>query len=52
MSSDIPYDEMYRQKLEELRVEHRDLDEVIEHMMGSANIDELQVRRLKNANYC
>jgi hypothetical protein len=36
-----------REKLEELRSEHRDLDEVIARLTGSANVDQLQIQRLK-----
>ena len=34
-------------KLVELKVEHRDLDEVIATMAKSAGSDELQIKRLK-----
>ena len=34
-------------KLVELKVEHRDLDEVIAEMSRSAASDELQIKRLK-----
>lgn len=36
-----------QQKLEELRLEHRDLDDVIHHLTASAYPDQLQIRRLK-----
>lgn len=36
-----------RKKLEELRVEHRDLDDVIHHLTESAYPDQLQISRLK-----
>ena len=36
-----------REKLEELRSEHRDLDEVIARLTESANVDQLQIQRLK-----
>ena len=36
-----------RQKLEELRLEHRDLDDVIHHLIHSAYPDQLQLKRLK-----
>ncbi len=36
-----------REKLEELRSEHRDLDEVIARLTSSANVDQLQIQRLK-----
>ena len=34
-------------KLIELKVEHRDLDAVIEQLVGDTKTDELQLRRLK-----
>lgn len=36
-----------RQQLDELRLEHRDLDDVITHLTHSAYPDQLQLRRLK-----
>ena len=41
--------ELFRnmQKLRELRIEHRDLDEVISRLSLDFNIDELQLKRLK-----
>ena len=36
-----------REKLESLRVEHRDLDDVIGRLAGDPAQDELQIRRLK-----
>jgi hypothetical protein len=36
-----------REQLRELRVEHRDLDEVIQHLQQDPLADELQLRRLK-----
>ncbi len=36
-----------RQRLEELRLEHKDLDDVIHHLGHSAYPDQLQIRRLK-----
>ena len=36
-----------REKLESLRVEHRDLDDVIGRLAGDPTQDELQIRRLK-----
>ena len=35
------------QKLAELRVEHRDLDEAINHLSEDAWLDQLQLRRMK-----
>ncbi|MBX7146945.1 MAG: DUF465 domain-containing protein [Alphaproteobacteria bacterium] len=36
-----------RRRLEELRMEHRDLDEVIHRMMNVAPFDQIQLQRLK-----
>lgn len=36
-----------RMRLAELRVEHRDLDDVIARLLEGPYIDQLQVRRLK-----
>lgn len=36
-----------RQKMEQLIVEHRDLDEVIHRLVHDADIDQLQIVRLK-----
>ncbi|HHO69595.1 MAG TPA: DUF465 domain-containing protein [Gammaproteobacteria bacterium] len=36
-----------RRRLEGLRTEHRDLDDVIHHLTESAYPDQLQIRRLK-----
>ena len=33
--------------LEELKVEHRDLDEVIHHLIGSQHHDLMRIQRLK-----
>lgn len=35
------------QQLEELRVEHRDLDEIIQRLSEDPLVDQLQVRRMK-----
>jgi hypothetical protein len=34
-------------KLKELRVEHRDLDDVIDRLSGDPSVDQLELRRLK-----
>ena len=34
-------------KLTELRIEHRDLDEVITRLSGTVDVNEIQLRRLK-----
>lgn len=36
-----------RQRLEELRTEHRDLDDVIAELIARGNYDQLQLQRLK-----
>ena len=36
-----------RMRLAELRVEHRDLDDIIQRLLEGPYIDNLQVRRLK-----
>jgi hypothetical protein len=36
-----------RTRLAELRIEHRDLDDVIARLMEGPYVDQLQVRRLK-----
>ena len=38
---------LIKEKLEALRVEHRDLDDVIAMLVGDQFTDELQIRRLK-----
>lgn len=39
--------EAIRRKIEMLKVEHRDLDEVIERLSHDQDLDELRLRRLK-----
>jgi hypothetical protein len=39
--------ETIQRRLEELRLEHRDLDEIIERIATDPAADQLQVRRLK-----
>ena len=36
-----------RERLEELRVEHRDLDDIIHRLLEDPHVDQLQIRRLK-----
>ena len=36
-----------RQRIEQLRLEHRDLDDVIERLALDPHIDQLRVKRLK-----
>jgi hypothetical protein len=38
---------MHHQRLKELRMEHRDLDDVIAHLQDQSYSDQLQLRRLK-----
>ena len=40
-------EEKIRQKLEELRSEHRDLDDIIERLAIANAFDQLQMQRLK-----
>lgn len=40
-------DEGYQQLLEQLRVEHRDLDDAITALRAQAMVDQLQIARLK-----
>jgi hypothetical protein len=49
MSNDTdPLDvEVIKAKLEALRIEHRDLDEVIDRLIERAPFDQLQLQRLK-----
>ena len=39
--------ELLRRKLEELRLEHRDLDDVISRLSESAPMSQVQLQRLK-----
>lgn len=39
--------QLIRGKIEALKVEHRDLDDIIERLARDPNLDELQMRRLK-----
>ena len=39
--------EMLRAKLHELTLEHRDLDDVINHLSADPTFDQLQLRRMK-----
>lgn len=43
----LPDQETIRQKLEELRLEHRDLDDVIDRLLDTGTVDPLQIQRLK-----
>ncbi|MBF0305922.1 MAG: YdcH family protein [Alphaproteobacteria bacterium] len=39
--------ELLRQKLAELKLEHRDLDDVIDRLARSFPVDQMQLQRLK-----
>ena len=39
--------EHYKHRLVELRIEHRDLDDVISRLSLDLNVDEIQLKRLK-----
>ena len=39
--------EAIKQRLEELRVEHRDMDDIIHRLTDDPMMDQLQIRRLK-----
>jgi hypothetical protein len=47
MSQQDPAIDQVRRKLEELRQEHRDLDDVIARLAADAARDQLQMQRLK-----
>jgi len=47
MASEDPALEALRRKIEELRQEHRDLDDVIARLIGDPTHDQLQLQRLK-----
>jgi len=46
MMNDVDRDRI-TQRIAELQVEHRDLDEMIEVLRAQPRVDELQLRRLK-----
>lgn len=39
--------EQIQQRLDELRVEHRDMDDIIHRLINDPMVDQLQIRRLK-----
>jgi hypothetical protein len=47
MAGDMGEEEALRQKLTELELEHRDLDDVIARLTERAPYDQLQLQRLK-----
>lgn len=40
-------EEKLKEHLEQLRLEHRDLDEAIDHMLHSGTVDMLKMQRMK-----
>ncbi|RVU37927.1 DUF465 domain-containing protein [Hwanghaeella grinnelliae] len=44
---DFQTEEQIQHRMEELRLEHRDLDDVIARLLEEAPFDQLQVQRLK-----
>ena len=46
-TSDSENETALRGKLAELKLEHRDLDEIITQMANDLSVDDLQLRRLK-----
>jgi hypothetical protein len=40
-------DEGYQQKLKQLKIEHRDLDDAIQALAAKSAVDQLQIARLK-----
>lgn len=49
MNDEIDEDniEAIKERLDELRVEHRDMDEIIHRLIEDPLVDQLQIRRLK-----
>jgi hypothetical protein len=49
MTEDMDEDdiEAIKQRLDELRVEHRDMDDIIHRLSDDPLVDQLQMRRLK-----
>jgi hypothetical protein len=49
MTEDMDEDdiEAIKQRLDELRVEHRDMDDIIHRLSDDPLVDQLQIRRLK-----
>jgi len=41
------HEDLRRMRLAELRVAHRDLDDIIERLLEGPYVDQLQVRRMK-----
>tara|TARA_R110000787_G_scaffold63679_2_gene143266 strand:+ start:24777 stop:24977 length:201 start_codon:yes stop_codon:yes gene_type:complete len=40
-------EETFKKQLENLQLEHRDLDDVIDHLIETRPFDQLQIQRLK-----
>jgi hypothetical protein len=40
-------DEGYQHQLEQLRIEHRDLDDAVDALRARGSVDQLQIARLK-----
>ena len=49
MSENLTEEELstIRKHLVELRIEHRDLDDAIEHLIATGTFEELKIKRLK-----
>jgi len=49
MSPELTAEEIteIQHQLSELRLEHQDLDEIVERLMHDGNIEELKIKRLK-----
>jgi hypothetical protein len=46
-SHDDDQNEEHQSKLDSLRLEHRDLDQVIQRLVGEPDIDDFQLQRMK-----
>lgn len=46
MTEDEPQ-EILRRKLNELHIEHRDLDEILNRMADDLHVDQLRIKRIK-----
>ena len=49
MSENLTEEELstIRKRLVELRIEHRDLDDAIEHLIATGTFEELKIKRMK-----
>ena len=50
--ADIKEQQQLRARLNELKSEHRDLDDVIAHLGSQTPFDQLQLQRLKKRKLC